>query len=90
MLTTLLVGLFCVLFSAIHSKDLVAILHLLVALATHYSAPICLPEKVALKVILLRSLEPSFSMKSSEINFRYVKTNTDQNLFLLEKANKII
>ena len=37
-------------FVDIHSKDLIAILHLLVALATHYRAPICLPEKVSLKV----------------------------------------
>lgn len=37
-------------FVGIHSKNLVAILHLLVALAAHYKAPIRLPEDVHIKV----------------------------------------
>lgn len=39
---------------AIHGKNLVAILHLLVALATHFRAPIHLPEHVSVQVVVVR------------------------------------
>lgn len=38
----------------IHSKDLCAILHLLVSIAKHYRAPIKLPENVCLRVVTVR------------------------------------
>ncbi|XP_073975461.1 beta-parvin [Rhodnius prolixus] len=37
---------------SIHSKNLVAILHLLVALARHYRAPVRLPEHVTIEVLI--------------------------------------
>uniref|UniRef100_H3BDC4 Parvin beta n=1 Tax=Latimeria chalumnae TaxID=7897 RepID=H3BDC4_LATCH len=39
---------------SIHSKNLVAILHLLVALAMHFRAPIRLPEHVSVQVVVVR------------------------------------
>ncbi|KAG8517937.1 Beta-parvin, partial [Galemys pyrenaicus] len=39
---------------SIHAKNLVAILHLLVALATHFRAPIRLPEHVSVQVVVVR------------------------------------
>ncbi|XP_078481307.1 beta-parvin isoform X1 [Ciona intestinalis] len=47
----------------IHSKSLVAILHLLVALATHYHAPIRMPEKCFLKVIVITKREGKLDHK---------------------------
>jgi len=38
----------------IHSKNLVAILHLLVTLARYYRAPIRLPENVVINVIVVQ------------------------------------
>lgn len=43
--------------TAIHSKDVVAILHLLVALARHFRCPYPLPRNVSIKRILLKQLE---------------------------------
>jgi len=40
--------------SGIHSKNLVAILHLLVTLARYYRAPIRLPENVIINVIVVQ------------------------------------
>jgi len=40
--------------SGIHSKNLVAILHLLVTLARFYRAPIRLPENVIINVIVVQ------------------------------------
>ena len=40
--------------SGIHSKNLVAILHLLVTLARYYRAPIRLPENVVINVIVVQ------------------------------------
>nr|CAB3264670.1 beta-parvin [Phallusia mammillata] len=48
---------------SIHSKNLIAILHLLVALATHYRAPIRLPEKVNLKVVVVTKREGKLEHK---------------------------
>jgi len=39
---------------AIHTKNVVAIIHLLVALARHFRAPVRLPEKVAINVVVVR------------------------------------
>uniref|UniRef100_A0A4X2KHU0 Parvin beta n=1 Tax=Vombatus ursinus TaxID=29139 RepID=A0A4X2KHU0_VOMUR len=39
---------------SIHGKNLVAILHLLVALAIHFRAPIRLPEHVSVQVVVVR------------------------------------
>ena len=40
--------------TGVHSKNLVAILHLLVALARHFRAPIRLPEHVTVSVIVVQ------------------------------------
>ncbi|KAM4882623.1 beta-parvin isoform 2-T2 [Thomomys bottae] len=42
---------------SIHGKNLVSILHLLVALAMHFRAPIRLPERVAVQVVVVRKQE---------------------------------
>ncbi|XP_058529409.1 beta-parvin isoform X2 [Ochotona princeps] len=42
---------------SIHGKNLVAILHLLVALAVHFRAPIRLPEHVSVQVVVVRKRE---------------------------------
>ncbi|KAH0616397.1 hypothetical protein JD844_027455 [Phrynosoma platyrhinos] len=42
---------------AIHGKNLVSILHLLVALAMHFRAPIRLPEHVSVQVVVVRKRE---------------------------------
>ncbi|KAB0385295.1 hypothetical protein FD755_000251, partial [Muntiacus reevesi] len=42
---------------SIHGKNLVAILHLLVALAMHFRAPIHLPEHVSVQVVVVRKRE---------------------------------
>ncbi|KAM5289057.1 beta-parvin [Ctenodactylus gundi] len=42
---------------AIHSKNLVAIIHLLVSLAVHFRAPIRLPEHVSVQVVVVRKRE---------------------------------
>ncbi|XP_045531814.1 beta-parvin [Pieris brassicae] len=39
---------------SVHSKNLVSILHLLVALARHYRAPIRLPENVSVSVVVVK------------------------------------
>ena len=40
-----------------HSKDVVAILHMLVALARHFRCPYPLPKNVVIRRILLKQLE---------------------------------
>uniref|UniRef100_A0A3P8ZQL1 Calponin-homology (CH) domain-containing protein n=1 Tax=Esox lucius TaxID=8010 RepID=A0A3P8ZQL1_ESOLU len=42
---------------SIHSKNLVAIVYVLVALAMHYSAPIRLPEHVSVQVVVVKKRE---------------------------------
>nr|CAD7451198.1 unnamed protein product [Timema bartmani] len=39
---------------SVHSKNVVAILHLLVALARHFRAPVRLPENVAVGVVVVQ------------------------------------
>ena len=41
-------------FSGIHSKTLVSILHLLVALVRHFRAPVRLPELVSVSVVVVQ------------------------------------
>jgi len=50
----------------IHSKDLCAILHLLVAIATFYRAPIKLPENVILRVVKIRKTNNKLQHHISE------------------------
>ena len=40
--------------TAIHSKNLVAIVYLLVALVMHFQAPIRLPEHVTVQVVVVK------------------------------------
>ena len=40
--------------TAIHAKNLVAILHLLVALAQHYRAPIRIPANVKVAMLIVQ------------------------------------
>ncbi|XP_066175689.1 beta-parvin isoform X2 [Sylvia atricapilla] len=42
---------------SIHAKNLISILHLLVALAMHFRAPIRLPEHVSVQVVVVRKRE---------------------------------
>uniref|UniRef100_A0A3Q1GDC3 Parvin, beta n=1 Tax=Acanthochromis polyacanthus TaxID=80966 RepID=A0A3Q1GDC3_9TELE len=44
---------------SIHSKNLVAIVYLLVALAMHFQAPIRLPEHVSVQVVVVKVRNPS-------------------------------
>jgi len=39
---------------SVHTKNILSILHLLVALARHFRAPICLPKKVVVNVVLVK------------------------------------
>jgi parvin len=41
---------------SIHSKNIVAILHLLVALVRHFRAPIRLPENVSITVVVVKKI----------------------------------
>lgn len=45
--------------TAIYTKNLVAIVYLLVALAMHYLAPIRLPEHVSVQVVVVKVRRPS-------------------------------
>ncbi|GLH01063.1 Filamin-A [Gryllus bimaculatus] len=58
---------------SIHSKNLVAILHLLVALARHFRAPVRLPENVAVEVVVVQKREGSLSHRTvlEEITSHY-------------------
>lgn len=42
---------------SVHSKNLVAILHLLVSLARHFRAPIRLPENVTVNVVIVQVIK---------------------------------
>lgn len=44
----------CDLFAALYSKNLVAIVYLLVALAMHFQAPIRLPEHVSVQMVVVK------------------------------------
>jgi parvin len=41
---------------SVHSKNVVAILHLLVALVRHFRAPIRLPENVSVTVVVVKKI----------------------------------
>lgn len=44
---------------SIHSKNIVSILHLLVALARHFRAPVRLPENVTVNVVVVKKDTPN-------------------------------
>lgn len=52
---------------SVHSKNVVAILHLLVALARHFRAPIRLPENVSVNVVVVKK------DGSNQLSHRYIK-----------------
>uniref|UniRef100_A0A667Y2D4 Parvin, beta n=1 Tax=Myripristis murdjan TaxID=586833 RepID=A0A667Y2D4_9TELE len=54
---------------SIHSKNLVAIVHLLVALAMHYQAPIRLPEHVSVQVVVVKKREGILQTSLSPTHF---------------------
>lgn len=60
---------------SIHSKNLVAILHLLVTLARAYRAPIRLPENVVIYVIVVQKREGT--LHSKRVCREITKTNDD-------------
>jgi parvin len=49
---------------SVHSKNIVAILHLLVALARHFRAPVRLPENVAVAVVVVKKKDGSLSHRT--------------------------
>ncbi|PSN41414.1 hypothetical protein C0J52_16875 [Blattella germanica] len=49
---------------SVHSKNIVAILHLLVALARHFRAPVRLPENVAVGVVVVQKRDGSLSHRT--------------------------
>lgn len=49
---------------SIHSKNLVSILHLLVALVRHFRAPVRLPENVSVGVVVVQKKEGSLSHRT--------------------------
>lgn len=49
---------------SVHSKNIVAILHLLVALARHFRAPVRLPENVAVGVVVVQKKDGSLSHRT--------------------------
>lgn len=63
----------------VHSKNVVAILQLLVALVRHFRAPIRLPENVSVKVVCVEKNDDKLETKytnnsyiiSSKIKFKY-------------------
>lgn len=44
---------------SVHSKNIVSILHLLVALARHFRAPVRLPENVTVNVVVVKKDTPN-------------------------------
>uniref|UniRef100_A0A8C9LDP2 Parvin beta n=1 Tax=Pavo cristatus TaxID=9049 RepID=A0A8C9LDP2_PAVCR len=54
---------------SIHGKNLISILHLLVALAMHFRAPIRLPEHVSVQVVVVRKREGLLQTTHSLITF---------------------
>lgn len=44
---------------SVHSKNVVSILHLLVALARHFRAPVRLPENVSVNVVVVKKDAPN-------------------------------
>ncbi|KQK77253.1 hypothetical protein AAES_127361 [Amazona aestiva] len=52
---------------SIHGKNLISILHLLVALAMHFRAPIRLPEHVSVQVVVVRCSVPSLKLHAGSV-----------------------
>ena len=64
--------------TGVHSKNLVAILHLLVALARHFNAPIRLPENVVVTLVVIQvsaiySTNGFYSTLIYKLNYNHVK-----------------
>lgn len=55
--------------TGVHSKNLVAILHLLVALARHFRAPIRLPENVSVNLVVVTVSQALFLVTVSQALF---------------------
>ena len=58
---------FCPFFTAIHSKNLVSIIYLLVALAMHFLAPIRLPEHVSVQVVVVKVRKPTYTVLADQV-----------------------
>uniref|UniRef100_A0A7N6AA17 Calponin-homology (CH) domain-containing protein n=1 Tax=Anabas testudineus TaxID=64144 RepID=A0A7N6AA17_ANATE len=78
---------------SIHSKNLVAILYLLVALAMHFQAPIRLPEHVSVQVVVVKKREGILQtavvtkqLTSTTENSSFFKTERDAFDTLLDHA----
>jgi parvin len=72
----------------IHGKNLVSILHLLVALARHFRAPVRLPENVVVNILVVRvrnATDPLLSFHSHRKTER-----NDRNLSLVQKRDGIL
>ncbi|KAJ7398870.1 Beta-parvin [Pitangus sulphuratus] len=61
---------------SIHGKNLIAILHLLVALAMHFRAPIRLPEHVSVQVVVVRSLITFVNKHLNKLNLEVTELET--------------
>ena len=59
-------------FTAIHSKNLVAIVYLLVALAMHFQGPVRLPEHVSVQVVVVK-------VRSTDYSNSYSDSDSDSN-----------
>uniref|UniRef100_A0A8C2AM13 Parvin, beta n=1 Tax=Cyprinus carpio TaxID=7962 RepID=A0A8C2AM13_CYPCA len=77
---------------SIHSKNLVSIVYLLLALAIYYAAPIRLPEHVSVKVIVVKKKEGI--LQTAHVTKHLTSTTTDlgkmvkNNLFCLSFAER--
>merc|ERR1712226_733497 len=69
---------------SIHSKNLVAILHLLVTLAVYFHAPILIPENINLKVIVL--MKENGQLKRRDVSEEITK---DKDTMAKELTNSI-
>ncbi|XP_063970796.1 beta-parvin-like isoform X1 [Lytechinus pictus] len=72
---------------AIHSRNLVAILHLLVALAFHFKAPIMIPEFVIVKVVVVQKKDGM--LQTSRVEEEITATNESVAWFHVEQCRAI-
>lgn len=56
---------------SIHSKNIVSILHLLVALVRHFRAPIRLPENVSVDVVIVRK-DPNTNLLTPRYDSNFI------------------
>nr|XP_054774725.1 beta-parvin-like [Lytechinus pictus] len=71
----------------IHSRNLVAILHLLVALAFHFKAPIMIPEFVIVKVVVVQKKDGM--LQTSRVEEEITATNESVAWFHVEQCRAI-